>query len=87
MGPTAARQAAEMLDNVVGILACEALCAAQAIDLRWRKHEHLQLGQGTAPAHQAIRQVVPFLAEDTVMYPHIEGLKRLIQAGKLALAE
>ncbi len=79
LGPTAARQALEMLENVRGIIACEALCAAQAIDLRRRDAPAAKLGAGTAVAYATIRESVPFIAEDTVMYPHLEAIKALLR--------
>ncbi|MCK4299666.1 MAG: aromatic amino acid lyase, partial [Planctomycetes bacterium] len=61
--------------------------AAQGIDLR---REMLggdpQLGKGTAVAHQLIRQRVPFLERDVVMYPHIEAVRELVRSGELARA-
>ncbi len=80
LGPTAARQALEMLENVRGIIACEALCAAQGINLRQRDDQHeLRLGKGTSIAFQHIREQVPFIERDEVMYPHIEAIKRMLR--------
>lgn len=79
LGPTAARQALEMLENMRGIIACEALCAVQGIDLRGRDEHHLQLGNGTHIAFEYIRQRVPFIQRDEVMYPHIEAIKAMLR--------
>lgn len=83
LGPTAARQALEILENARGIIACEALCAAQAIDLRRRDDARPdgppRLGEGTGIAFGHIRQSVPFIEADTVMYPHIEAIKRMLR--------
>lgn len=79
MGPTAARQALEMLENLRGILACEAMCAAQAVDYRQQAHPELRLGTGTQVLFDQIRRHVPFLEHDAVLYPHIEALKSLIR--------
>ncbi|HID87487.1 MAG TPA: histidine ammonia-lyase, partial [Anaerolineae bacterium] len=84
MGITAARHAREVLRNVETILAIELFAAAQAIDLRReRAARPLQLGLGTAPAYELIRERVPFLEHDAVMYPYIEAVRRLIERGEL----
>lgn len=82
MGTIAARQAREVTGNVETILALELMAAAQAIDFR-RQKRALKLGQGTAPCYQAIRECVPFIEKDTVMYPYIEALRELVREGKL----
>ena len=43
-------------------------------------------GQGTAIAYQLIRQRVPFLSQDAVMYPHIEQIRQLVADGTLRQA-
>jgi len=42
----------------------ELMCAAQALDLRMRADANVQLGKGTARAHEAIRKVVAYLDHD-----------------------
>ncbi|HEX6288464.1 MAG TPA: histidine ammonia-lyase [Herpetosiphonaceae bacterium] len=88
MGATAARQAHAVLCNLQTIVACEALAACQAIDLRWKLYpehtrEMLNLGRGTAAAYALIRQHVPFLEADAVLYPYIEAVRRLVASGAL----
>jgi histidine ammonia-lyase len=87
MGAAAARKARQVADNVERILALELLAAAQGIDFR---REVLgagaRLGRGTGPAYALIRQHVPFLEQDAVMYPHIEAVRELIASGRLAAA-
>jgi len=84
MGATAARQAQAVLQNVQTIVGCEALAACQAIDLRWKLGgRRLALGQGTAAAYERIRQVVPFLEADAVLYPYIEAMRQLVASGEL----
>jgi histidine ammonia-lyase len=84
MGATAARQARQIAVNVERILALELFAAAQGIDFR---RETLgpgaRLGRGTAPAYELIRQHVPFLGQDAVMYPHIEAVRELVTHGDL----
>lgn len=87
MGCTAARQAREVLENVESILAIELFAAAQGIDFR---REMLagnpRLGKGTAVAYELIRQRVPFLEHDAIMYPYIEAVRELVRSGELVRA-
>lgn len=84
MGTIAARQAKEIVDNVERILALELFAACQAIDFRREVlGPEAQLGRGTAPAYALIRDSVPFLEKDEVMYPYIEAVHELIASGKL----
>ena len=84
MGPAAARQARQIAANVECILALELFAAAQAIDFRREAlGPEARLGQGTAPAYELIRQRVPFLDQDAVMYPHIEAVRELVASGEL----
>jgi len=80
----AARHAREILENVETILAIELFAAAQAIDFRREAAvEHLWLGRGTAPAYESIREAVPFLERDAIMYPYIEAVRKLVATGKI----
>jgi histidine ammonia-lyase len=84
MGCTAARQAGQILDNVERILALELMAAAQGIDFRReRLGPAAQLGQGTRAAYQMVRQHVPFLENDAIMYPYIEAIRRVVADGTL----
>ena len=82
-GPIAARQARRVLRNVETILAIELLAAAQGVDFRREAMPGAQLGAGTAKAYALIRQRVPFLRQDTVLYPYIEALRELVASGAL----
>jgi len=86
MGVTAARKAVQIVEHVETIVALELLCAAQGIDFRRREQPSLQLGRGTRAAYQAIREGVPFIATDEVMYPHIESIKLLVHEGRIVEA-
>ncbi len=87
MGCTAARQAQQIADNVEGILAIELFAAAQGIDFRREiLGPEARLGWGTGPAYELIRQHVPFLEYDAIMYPHIEAVRKLIATGELVRA-
>jgi histidine ammonia-lyase len=84
MGATAARQAKEIIENVERILALELFAACQAIDFRREiLGPEARLGKGTAPAYALIREKVPFIENDEVMYPHIEAIHELIASGKV----
>ncbi len=82
-GPIAARQARRVLRNVETILAIELLAAAQGIDFRREVMPGAQLGAGTAVAYHMIRQRVPFLQQDAVLYPYIEAMRDLVASGAL----
>jgi len=87
MGAIAARQARQIARNVEHILALELFAAAQGIDFRRKAlGAQARLGQGTAPAYALIRERVPFLEQDAVMYPYIEAVRELIASGALAAA-
>jgi histidine ammonia-lyase len=85
MGCTAARQACQILNNVERILALELLSAAQGIDFRRESLDlAARLGQGTQVAYDLVREHVPFLENDAIMYPYIEAVRRLVAEGTLA---
>ena len=87
MGCTAALKLRQILNNVEHILALELLAAAQGVDFRKQVlGEGAQLGQGTQPAYQLIRQHVPFIEQDCVMYPYIAAVKGLVTRGELLKA-
>jgi histidine ammonia-lyase len=67
------------------ILALELMSAAQGVDFRREKLEAAaRLGQGTQAAYDLIRQRVPFLEHDAIMYPFIEAIRQLVADGTLA---
>ena len=87
MGCTAALQTRQIMDNVAYILAIELMAAAQGVDFRKGKlGQSARLGQGTQPAYNLIREHVPFLAKDAIMYPYIEAVRKLITTGQLVVA-
>ncbi len=85
-GPIAARRARQILQNVEMILAIELLAGSQAIDFQIRDHPRARMGQGTQIAYELVRSRVPFLAQDTVMYPHMQAACRLVADGSLVRA-
>jgi histidine ammonia-lyase len=87
MGCTAARQAREVLENTELILTMELFAAAQGIDFRREMlNGNPRLGKGTAVAYELIRQRVPFLEQDAIMYPYIEAVHQLVSSGELVQA-
>lgn len=83
MGVTAALKARRIMTNVERILALELMSAAQGIDFRKQVMPHAQLGRGTAPVYDRIRQHVPFIQADTVLYPYINAMCELVQNGHI----
>ncbi|MDD3126009.1 MAG: histidine ammonia-lyase [Candidatus Izemoplasmatales bacterium] len=74
MGTIAARKAGAILDNARKVIAMEYMSACQAIDLRAKK----ELGNDTQIAYNTFRKHIPFLEEDTIMYPHINAAEALL---------
>lgn len=84
MGCTAGLKARQIIDNVEHILAIELMAAAQGIDFRKQElGQTARLGRGTQPAYDLIRQHVPFIEQDTPMYPHMRAVRALITGGAL----
>lgn len=79
MGTIAARKAREILGNVRKVIAMEILAACQAIDLRGNKG----LGLGTSVAYNLIREQIPGLKEDRVMYIDINTCEDIIGSNVL----
>lgn len=87
MGCTAGLQARQVINNVEHILAIELMAAAQGIDFRKaRLGLAARLGRGTQPAYDLIREHVPFLEKDAIMYPYMEAIRKLIASGDLLIA-
>ena len=80
MGVTAALKLRQIAENLERILALELFAAAQGVDFR-RKRIGMdkKLGSRTQPVYDFIREKVPFIEEDTVMYPHIESVRRIVE--------
>ncbi|MFN3335353.1 MAG: aromatic amino acid lyase, partial [Caldilinea sp.] len=81
---TAGLKLRQINDNVERILAIELLAAAQGIDFRRQKlGADAKLGQGTRHVYALIRQRVPFIEEDCVLYPYIEQVRQLVANGAI----
>ncbi len=79
MGVTAALKLREVSENLLTILALELFSAAQAVEFRKKEiGSSKKLGEKTQPMYDLIRSRVPFIEEDTVMYPHIEEVKKIV---------
>jgi histidine ammonia-lyase len=79
MGVTSALKLRDVAENLRQILGLELFCAAQGIDFRRKAlGADKRLGNKTQPVYDKIRERVPFIEEDTLMYPHIEAVKSLI---------
>ena len=83
MGNHAARKLRDVVWNVTRVLAVEAVCAAQAVDLQ---DAAARLAPGTRAAYDEIRRAVPYLDEDRVLTPDIEAAAALIGSGRLLAA-
>lgn len=86
MGATAARHARDVLRNAETVVGLELFAAAQAIDFRRRTAATAKLGVGTAPVYELIREHVPFIERDRVMYPLIETMRELVASGAIVHA-
>ena len=84
MGCTAAIKARSILDNVERILAIELMAAVQGIDFRKQDlGRDAVLGRGTRAAYTLLRQHVPFIERDTVLYRYLEVVRQLVADGRL----
>lgn len=82
MGTISARKCAQIAEHVRTVLAIEAMVAAQGLDYR-KPHTP---GLGVAAAHGVLREHVPTLTEDRVLYPDIRACERLVDEGALVVA-
>ncbi|HEX2240798.1 MAG TPA: aromatic amino acid lyase, partial [Actinomycetota bacterium] len=80
MGANSGRRAAQILQNTEGVIAIEALAAAQGLDLR----APLEPAQMTAAARDLVRKFSPRLDDDRPLSPDIEAVTELVRDGSLA---
>lgn len=79
MGVTAALKLCDVSKNLEIILALELFSAAQGVDFRKKEiGEDKKLGAKTQKVYDLIRTKVPFIEEDTIMYPYIEEIRKLV---------
>ena len=79
MGATSALKLRQVVGNFTKMLSLELFSAAQGVDFRKRSTEASRLGIGTRKMYRKIREVVPFIESDEVMYPHIERITELVE--------
>ena len=88
MGATAVRQAWQVLENTETIVGIELMLAAQGIDFRRRELGLTadDMGEGTQVAYRLVRERVPFVDSDRVLFPLIEEARRLVADGTIKRA-
>lgn len=79
MGSIAAQKALRVVNNLAPVLAIEYLCAVQGIDF----HHPLKPGRAGQIACQILRQTVPHLEGDRVLWEEIEGAQGILERGEL----
>lgn len=80
MGPTAAWKLDRICRNLQSVLAIEALCAAQAIDLR----RPLRSSTRIETLHSKIRESVPVMAEDRFLHDDLVAMSRILESSPVA---
>lgn len=70
MGSNAATKLWKVCQNTERVLAIELMNSAQALEFR-HKISGVSSSAAVEAMFEAYRKVVPFVADDTVMYPHI----------------
>lgn len=81
MGVTSVLKLRQISENLEQILALELFSAAQGIDFRKKViGADKNLGNGTRDVYKSIREEVPFIEADTVMYPYFEVIKKKIRS-------
>jgi histidine ammonia-lyase len=81
MGMTSALLALDAGDRAETVVAIEALCAAQALELVPGRP-----GAGVARLYELVRERVPALVEDRPPAPDIDAVRELVARGSLAAA-
>jgi histidine ammonia-lyase len=84
MGATSALHARAVLANAETILAIEALCAAQALDLRLAEQSDTPPGAGVVEARALIRARIPHNDRDREQSADIAAASDLVRSGALA---
>jgi histidine ammonia-lyase len=78
MGLNGALKTRQILDNAHGVLAIEAIAAAQALDFR-----DFTPGRGTAAARDAVRRVVEHLDEDRPLHTDHNAMAAAVERCEL----
>ncbi|ABG03548.1 histidine ammonia-lyase [Rubrobacter xylanophilus DSM 9941] len=82
MGWSAGLKLRRVLRNLARILAVEAVCAAQALDLR----SPLEPAPATGAVRERIRREVPFVERDRFLAAHLRAAEGLVLSGALVEA-
>ena len=82
MGWSAGLKLRRLIENVSRILAIEAVCAGQGLDLR----RPLTPGLVTGAVLERMRERIPFIDADTFMAPHLEAAEAMVRSGALVAA-
>jgi histidine ammonia-lyase len=82
MSTGAARKCRQVVANATRVLACELLCAAQALEF----HAGLRPGRGVEVAYRHLREHVRPLGRDRTLHRDLEAAARLIRSGNLLAA-
>jgi histidine ammonia-lyase len=82
MGWSAGLKLRRLIENVTRILAVEAACAAQGLDLR----RPLTPGRVTGAVLERIREQMPFIDADIFMAPHLQAVEAMVGSGALVAA-
>ncbi len=82
MGTTAARKARLILDNSRKVVALELFTAAQALWLRGEE----KLSPATRAVYDCLRQEIPPVEDDRVMYPLMNAAEAMMRDGRLLRA-
>ena len=83
MGSNAATKLWKVVQNTERVLAIELMNSAQALEFR-RQMTSLRSSQPVEAMFEAYRKVVPFVDNDTVMYPHIATAVNFLNDHELA---
>jgi len=79
MGATAALKLRQVGENLGIVLSLEALCAAQAIDLRKKRiGAEKRLGNGTRAMYQCLRERIPFVESDEYLKDHMDAALEIV---------
>jgi len=79
MGSISARKTLRIIDNLEKVIGIELLCATQAMEFR----PDLRSSGSIEDIRKHVREQIPFITEDTVLYPHIEKAIEIIQKREL----
>lgn len=79
MGSIASQKCYRVMQNLQSVLAIELMTAAQALEF----HKPLKCGKGTQIAYDHIREVVPPLDKDRVIYDDVQKVLCLVKSDSL----